>query len=383
MKTNLLKLTALLLVIAGGASCQDENPQEKKLTPVTIGKGTLPDTGIAALAKQNITLTNKAAWDNLMATMNTNANVSDDFSETDIDFNAWQVMAVFDEIHANGGWTIDITDVKEHADKIVVSYTNLATGDASSAPTQPYHIVKIPISVKHTFYENEVQELPFTEYSLEGTSCQWTNLSYDNKALIINSYNELASYITCTEDDCPAIDFSKHTLILVSGTSEYNIYGIPKKLWQFPAKYVLDIETSFSAWYDRQWELAIVTEKIKESSTVVINIDKGHIIGKWKLVEVKKTMPPEESYDYSQYDLIYEFKTNGVLTVSGEIEDVVNYGFSIGEYSYSPNTYNSMIIDRYRPYLYLYLCILSSKNLLLYSIELMDGYDYYFFIRIN
>jgi len=154
MKTKTVIFATFLLIAAGSfASCQKE--QKERITPVTIGKGVLPNGGIESLAKQNITITTKAAWDNLMATMNANGNVSADFSETEIDFNTWQVIAVFDEIHANGEWTIDITEVTGYADKIVVSYTNLATGNANLVPTQPYHIVKIPASTKHITFEAE------------------------------------------------------------------------------------------------------------------------------------------------------------------------------------------------------------------------------------
>jgi len=60
-------------------------------------------------------------------------------------------------------------------------------------------------------------DISFTEYSLLDTHCQWQNLPYDEKVIIINSNEELEKYISCTEDSYPAIDFSKHTLLLISG----------------------------------------------------------------------------------------------------------------------------------------------------------------------
>ena len=39
-------------------------------------------------------------------------------------------------------------------------------------------------------------KISFEEYSLEGTQCQWTNLSYNDKVIVINSNEELGKYIT-------------------------------------------------------------------------------------------------------------------------------------------------------------------------------------------
>jgi len=60
-----------------------------------------------------------------------------------------------------------------------------------------------------------------------------------------------------------------------------------------------------------------------------------YIIGEWKLKKV--TIPfIDKSYDYSQYSIVYEFKRNGVLTVSGETDVIDTYiGHTIGKYSYT------------------------------------------------
>ena len=63
------------------------------------------------------------------------------------------------------------------------------------------------------------------------------------------------------------------------------------------------------------------------------------ILGKWQLLQVDEVFtpePPSLSHDYSEYNIVYELKTNGVLTVSGEIEDVDTYrGHTIGNHTYS------------------------------------------------
>jgi len=64
------------------------------------------------------------------------------------------------------------------------------------------------------------------------------------------------------------------------------------------------------------------------------------IVGKWKLVEVKipYARPVPISFDYSQYDIVYEFTKKGILMVSGDVDSIDLYlelGHEPGIYSYS------------------------------------------------
>ena len=63
--------------------------------------------------------------------------------------------------------------------------------------------------------------------------------------------------------------------------------------------------------------------------------EKENIIGKWKLVKVVIPFINETS-DYSQYEITYEFNKNGTLDVSGKNDHIEGYrGHEAGEYSYS------------------------------------------------
>ena len=57
------------------------------------------------------------------------------------------------------------------------------------------------------------------------------------------------------------------------------------------------------------------------------------IIGKWKLDKIVP-FTNLESYDYSQYNIVFEFKTNGTLTVSGTNELANASIFPEGDYLY-------------------------------------------------
>lgn len=72
--------------------------------------------------------------------------MTNDFTDTNIDFNKYQIIAVFDQIYENGGYSIDITNV-------IVKVENLLTGGINSIFNQPFHIIKISKSGKPILFE--------------------------------------------------------------------------------------------------------------------------------------------------------------------------------------------------------------------------------------
>jgi hypothetical protein len=118
--------------------------------------------------------------------------------------------------------------------------------------------------------------ISFMEYSLEGTLCQWTNLDYDNKVIIINSEEELEKYIRCIETNHPTIDFSSHTMLLVSGKTDYEITEVLAKnlLKLSPNKYKLNIEITINTTVEDEskWIIAIIVKKLNEESVVALNV---------------------------------------------------------------------------------------------------------------
>ena len=70
-------------------------------------------------------------------------NVSDNFTETDIDFSKYTIIAIFAEIKGNGGHSLEL-NIITNSDNIIVNITNLVPQeDCSNVITQPFHIVKI------------------------------------------------------------------------------------------------------------------------------------------------------------------------------------------------------------------------------------------------
>jgi len=126
--------------------------------------------------------------------------------------------------------------------------------------------------------EEEIEypiDISFTKYSLDGTSCQWTNLIYDDKLTVINSNEILRSYITCTDSSNPEIDFSKWTL-LAFNVECCNVDSYIKKmlLQQLSDnKYLLsiDIVPSITA-NPMPLMITILTPKISNDSLIELNV---------------------------------------------------------------------------------------------------------------
>lgn len=96
-------------------------------------------------------INNTIDWENLMSQMNNSFNtVTDNFSEIDIDFDNYLIIAVFLDVKPSG-WEVKITNITENESSLVIS-TN-ETQFASSVITQPFSIVKIRRTEKAIEFE--------------------------------------------------------------------------------------------------------------------------------------------------------------------------------------------------------------------------------------
>jgi hypothetical protein len=133
-----------------------EDPKEEPLPDIPerpegeIGKGALHDID-ANIPRQDLVITSREEWENLLNVME-KAYAYPPVTETEIDFSKYQILAVFDEIQS-GGSPIDITSITEEPDRIIVTVENLRLGSVNSI-TQPFHIVKIPVSEKEIIFRH-------------------------------------------------------------------------------------------------------------------------------------------------------------------------------------------------------------------------------------
>lgn len=141
MLKNILLISLSLLFV--GCDSENHDTENLDIDTVLISKGDLYGNGAEGIVEQNLIITEESTWNNLVIQMNSANNVSDDFTELDIDFNEYDVIAVFDELKANSGHELDL-NITSNSYSIIVTVTDLnPEGNVLGVMTQPYHIVKI------------------------------------------------------------------------------------------------------------------------------------------------------------------------------------------------------------------------------------------------
>lgn len=149
MKTILFFLQVLFVM---GCANDNDDFEPKTITPILIAKGGWFDDSQTFTVRQNIIITNGTEWNDFIARMNNTTNAIN-FTEMNLDFNDFQIIAVVDVLRASGGFSIDITNVVESNTNIVVTIKQLMTGNDSTVMSQPFHIIKIPKSIKPVIFQ--------------------------------------------------------------------------------------------------------------------------------------------------------------------------------------------------------------------------------------
>lgn len=152
MKKILLLVICSLFCILN--SCQENDEQNVAIqTPLNftlIGKGNF--YGGTYVTPQQSVFTTTTEWNNFLAQVNSSGNVSNSFTETNIDFNQFMIIAAVDQVRNSGGHSIDIMTAVENPLNITVDVEKLLNGNLTTVITQPYHIVKIQKNVKTVIF---------------------------------------------------------------------------------------------------------------------------------------------------------------------------------------------------------------------------------------
>ncbi len=145
-----MKNIILILSIVASIYCCNNNkdnqafPQNKEFN--AIYHGTLGGNGSEGITQSNMVIDNTSNWQNLMSQMNNRFHkVSDSFSETDIDFDNYLIIAVFLDVKPSG-WEVKITNITENENNLIISTKE--TVFLTTVITQPFSIVKIPVTDK-------------------------------------------------------------------------------------------------------------------------------------------------------------------------------------------------------------------------------------------
>ena len=133
---NVTGSNAITVVI----KAEDDQTFPKNIAFTTISNGVLSGNGSEGIAKSEMVINNANDWQDLITKMNSVNNVSDNFSETNIDFDNYLVLAVFLEIKGTG-WEVEIVKIIESKNDLIVSKNENKFDNLSI--NQPFSIVKI------------------------------------------------------------------------------------------------------------------------------------------------------------------------------------------------------------------------------------------------
>ena len=128
----------------------------------------------------------------------------------------------------------------------------------------------------------EYTNVPYMEYSLWGTQCEWQLPNENNNIIIVNSDEELARYIQSESgENYPAVDFDKYTMIIAHG-------GVPRGIYQTlienlqqvsDTEYRLNIDVVLTMTDAPElWTKAILVDKWDRLSTVNLYVETIELI---------------------------------------------------------------------------------------------------------
>jgi|SRR5690554_936373 len=146
-------LIAILSMVLINCSSDDNNTAQDDFIPqnidfTTTGQGVII-VNIMTIEQQNTVITNQTEWNQFLESFPE----ATEISETEIDFNTFQVIASIDDIKGHTGHWLEITEIIENENNITVT---ISTGEYDSgfeSLCRPYHIVKIPKSDKPVVFE--------------------------------------------------------------------------------------------------------------------------------------------------------------------------------------------------------------------------------------
>ncbi len=153
MKTKIYFSVFLIAFILFSCNKNSNEEETNSITFTEIGKGALYGNGAEGITQSNLVITINTDWQNLMNQMNSVNNVTDNFTETNIDFGTYEIIAVFDIIRPHNNFDITITDVIENTNNIVITISETSNDNGYTIMNQPFHIIKIPFSNKPIIFD--------------------------------------------------------------------------------------------------------------------------------------------------------------------------------------------------------------------------------------
>ncbi len=143
MKKLILRTLSAVLLLVGAfivlGGCE-ENKYPITLDFTLIGKGNVSGSEAENLNKQNVVVTDSIQWQRLLSEMDSHRRVSSSLTETNIDFDKFQLIVIIDSVRPNL-CEINIKSITENKSDISVCIEK--TSYDATVVTQPFCIVKI------------------------------------------------------------------------------------------------------------------------------------------------------------------------------------------------------------------------------------------------
>ena len=239
----------------------------KTITPVLLASGNWEDLANIPTHHNKRIVRTTDEWNELITDMGFNVGTEE------IDFSTHQVIATFDYVRGNGGWSIDVTGIKEYDDSIVVVIQNLSKGNFSSVITQAWSIVKIPVSDKKIVFESNL-ELGVGASRDNWADCIKRQDLTAGTVYLINSDEELPTYLSCLEN-APTINFDNLSLLIVFGNTANNVIAAgPTRCYQSaPGKCELDVSVRLGTEaVSDTWVVFLLTYKIPDNTKITLEL---------------------------------------------------------------------------------------------------------------
>jgi len=211
MKKNFKLIPALLLIfyLASFSGCGINPPTQfpREITPVLVVQGELYGNGQEGIAEQNLVIKMQNEWNSLLESMNSVNDVCESFTETEIDFNNYLVIAVFDEVRGSSGCSISIKSITEYKDSIIVDVQKVVTVNGADVMNQPFYIAKIPVTNKSVVFKSSV-----LSDTVQNDTCYcimdtlkgdwiWFKTSYEGLGGTDNQFKSIIRVLSQNEDE--------------------------------------------------------------------------------------------------------------------------------------------------------------------------------------
>lgn len=231
--SRIIEMAVALALIFAVSACNDKEEETsgnddfpKAVEFTTIGKCAMYGDGSEGFSKEDLVITSQTEWEEITAKFGNPYCGVDDFRTMEIDFSAYQVIAIIEEVKPHGGYDIDITAITEYVDKIVVDVVTTSSVPALDVMTQPSHLALIPTSDKKIVFEHKEEEFPREiAFTTIGKCAMYGNGTegFSKENLVITSQSEWEAIKTkfgnpeCSINDFSTmeIDFSTYQVIAI------------------------------------------------------------------------------------------------------------------------------------------------------------------------